>query len=266
MKTVIAILSLVLLLASCEDVIDIDLNSIEPQLVIEGSITNMLNGCEVRLTKTGDYFDLGIYPPVSDAAVSVSDQFGATFQFNETSPGIYLSEELRGIENSAYTLHVSAEGKDYEAVTELPQKVNIASLSFDETPVFMEFSGGYLVYTHLDDPAGINNYYRLKVFNLNDTLKGNKTLNVFNDDFVDGNEMMMQWDTEQFFPDDTVVVELQTIDESTYNYFSALVSLSEGGFIGSANPANPENNISNDALGFFGAYTVSRDTLVITSK
>jgi hypothetical protein len=36
-----------------------------------------------------------------------------------------------------------------------------------------------------------------------------------------------------------------------------------GGLFGSSNPSNPETNLSNDALGYFGAYTVSRDTIVI---
>ena len=88
-------------------------------------------------------------------------------------------------------------------------------------------------------------------------------MNVFNDDFVDGNEIMMRWDADQFFPKDTVVVELLTLDESTYEYYLMLSSLSESDFIGNANPANPKTNITGDALGYFGAFTVSRDTIVI---
>ena len=33
--------------------------------------------------------------------------------------------------------------------------------------------------------------------------------------------------------------------------------------IGSANPANPITNLSGDVLDYFGAFTVSRDTIVI---
>jgi len=73
------------------------------------------------------------------------------------------------------------------------------------------------------------------------------------------------WDLEGFFPLDTVVVELQTLDLSTYDYYRTLFSILDGG-LGNPNPANPESNLSNDALGYFGAFTISRDTIVIQAK
>ena len=79
---------------------------------------------------------------------------------------------------------------------------------------------------------------------------------------MNGNMIFMSWEDEPFFPQDTVVVELQTLDKSTYDYYLTLNSLA-GGLFGASNPANPKTNLSNDALGYFGAYTVSRDTIVI---
>ncbi len=263
MKTIITFFSILFLFTSCEDVIDIELNSIEPKLVIDGSITDETNSCVISLSKSGDYFEPGIYPTVSEATVSVIDQSGTKSYFEERQPGVYVSDNLRGIENTAYTLTVIAEGKEYEANVVMPKKVNISSLSYQETPQFMEFTGGYLVLCHLYDPIDVENFYRMKVYNINDDLEGNKSLYLFDDSFVDGNEVVLLWDTEQFMPQDTIVVELQTLDESTYDYYLTLQSIRENNFIGNANPADPETNISNGALGYFGAYTVSRDTITI---
>ena len=61
---------------------------------------------------------------------------------------------------------------------------------------------------------------------------------------------------------DTVVVELQNLDQATYDYYRTLYPILGGGF-GASNPANPETNITNDALGYFGACTICRDTIII---
>ena len=63
-------------------------------------------------------------------------------------------------------------------------------------------------------------------------------------------------------PGDTVVVELQTLDRATYDYYRTLFPILDGG-LGTPNPANPESNLSNDALGYFGACTISRDTIIV---
>lgn len=267
MKTILALLSFVILFASCEDVIDIELNSNEPKLVIVGKISGAAEETsKIQLSMSSDYFEPGSYSMVSDASIEVTNQYGEIINFLETTPGNYVSEDLKGEEDMIYNLNVVVEGKEYSAEVKMPQKVNIGMLSFEETPVYMEFSGGYLIYSSLQDPVGTENFYRMKAYNINDTTKAKKSLYVFDDEYVDGKEIMMRWDTEQFMPQDTIVVELQTLDESTYDYYVALNALNENSFIGNANPSNPETNINGDALGYFGAFTVSRDTIVISGE
>ena len=118
---------------------------------------------------------------------------------------------------------------------------------------------------YLQDPSEYRNYYRLIVYKKGEPRISDDMMYIFNDDFMNGNMIFMLWESEAFFPQDTVVVELQTLDKSTYEYYLTLNSLA-GGMFGASNPANPETNLSNDALGYFGAYTVSRDTIVIQEK
>jgi hypothetical protein len=254
------IFSLTLLFTACQDVIEIDLNSIKAKLVIDAVVSDSV---VVKISKSTDYFEQGIYPLVSNAVVSITDNSGNSQQLQETSPGTY-SETSAGVEGNTYSLQVEVEGEMYTGSVKMPAKVDIDSISIQPTPDYMEFSGGYLVSAHLNDPAGTENYYRLKVSKINSITEQEKVLYVFDDAFVDGNDISMQWDNEQFFEQDTVVVELQTLAESTYEYYRTLSSLFEGGMIGNANPSNPVTNLSNGALGYFGAYTISRDTIIIS--
>ena len=67
---------LVLALTSCEKVINIDLNTASPNIVIEGIIDNGPGPYRVKLSKTGSYFNQPVLPPVSGAQVIISDNTG----------------------------------------------------------------------------------------------------------------------------------------------------------------------------------------------
>jgi hypothetical protein len=262
MKNILALICLIFLLVSCEDVIEIDLDTIEPKLVIEGCLNDMDLPCTIKLSKTGDYFSPGIYPTVSDAEITITDEHGFRTVFEETEPGTYTSNLTKALENTSYSLSVSAEGQNYHAEATVPQKVYIDSLSYDLPPMLFEFEEGFMVKCYLQDPPETRNYYRMKAYKKGDTQAAKDGKFVFNDDFMNGNMMIVDWEFEAFLPLDTVVVELQTLDKSTYDYYYTMFSLA-GGMFSSPNPANPETNLSNDALGYFGAYTMSRDTIVI---
>lgn len=264
-ETIFAIISLTFLLASCEDVIDVELDSIPPRMVIEGVINDMDQQCQIKLSKTSDYFKPGENPAVTGATVSVTDENGNTAEFEETAPGTFTSQNMLGIESFSYTLQVWAEEENYMADCTLPQKVHIDSLSFGIPPMLFEFEDGFMVTCYFQDPGEVRNYYRMKAYKKDDVLAGDQSKVVFNDDFMDGNEMIMPWDLNSFQPLDTVVVELQTLDQATYDYYRTLFPILGGGF-GASNPANPETNLTNDALGYFGAYTICRDTIIISSN
>ncbi len=252
-----------LILASCEDVIDIELNSIEPKLVVEGFINVNKENTEVKLTKTTDFFNPEEYLKISDAAVTLRSESGKSHKLVESTPGKYMVDELVLSNNETYSLIIESEGEKYMASVQIPEKVEIKSLSYAETPVYMEFTGGSLVSCIINDPAGKENFYRFRAYAANNAEFMEENISVFNDAFVDGNEISLRWEAEQFFPGDTVVVELRSIDRASYDYYVSINSLLESGFVGSATPANPKTNIIGEALGFFGAYTVSRDTIIV---
>lgn len=265
-KTVLATFGLIILLSSCEDVIEVELDSIPPKMVIEGIINDQKSQVEIKLSTTSDYFKPGENPAVSHAYVSITDEHGNITACEETAPGFFLSNPFQVIKNTSYTLEVQTGEEYYEAVCTMPERVDIDSISYEPAPQYMEFEENAVqVSCYFQDPEGIDNYYRMKVFMKGDEFSGDQSKVVFNDDFVDGNLITLPWDLEGFYPLDTVVAELQTLDLATYDYYRTLFPILEGG-MGSSNPANPETNLSNDALGYFGAFTISRDTIVIQAR
>ena len=70
---------------------------------------------------------------------------------------------------------------------------------------------------------------------------------------------------EEFKSGDTITVEMQTIDEPAYLYFNTLrraLARSTGGPFGSTSPAIPTTNWTNNALGYFSAYTLFKTDFI----
>ncbi|MFN3380322.1 MAG: hypothetical protein ACK41O_12770, partial [Runella zeae] len=61
-------------LTSCVDTIQLDLREVEPQLVIEGKITNTPSENEVIITTSVDFQLKNEFPPITTADVSLTDQ------------------------------------------------------------------------------------------------------------------------------------------------------------------------------------------------
>lgn len=265
MKPILIFLSLIILLTSCESIIEIDLDDMKPKLVIDGVINDFDSQCIIRLSKTTDYFNQKTNPAVSNAVITLTDNAGTVVKFNETEPGNYLGESIKVKSHMDYTLSILSEGDKYVAKATIPQKVNIDSLNFKYNPEGIFYEVGYVVSCHFSDPEETRNYYRLKTYNINDGTKARISKELYDDDVYNGNNVELQWSNNVYQQNDTVVVELYSLDEQTYDYYKTLFPISGGADMMSfTTPANPNTNFSNGALGYFGAYAVSRDTIVIS--
>ncbi len=60
-------------------------------------------------------------------------------------------------------------------------------------------------------------------------------------------------------------MELRSIDKVVYDYYSTLANIVGRGAPGgqAAAPENPVSNVSNKAMGYFAAYSISRKGIVI---
>src|SRR5690554_906724 len=107
MKKIFAILFSTILLYSCEKEIDLDLNNSDPQIIIEGSITDAPGPYYVRISKSVNFDEPNSYPPVSGAYVTISDNEGNTDVLTEIEEGLYQTNTIVGAPGNTYNLSVS---------------------------------------------------------------------------------------------------------------------------------------------------------------
>lgn len=252
---------------SCEKVIDIDLNTSEPKIVIESSISDQSDFYPVKLTQTVNFDENNIFPPVSNATVIISDDEGNTETLTETTAGVYSLTSMNGTPGRTYTLEVTSGGITHKAVSTMPRPVNIDTLTIENTGDFGPGGNGNAINVQYTDPAGRNNYYRFIVI-----INGIEQDAVFidNDEIQDGEIksflLRESSDNTELTTGDAVTVLLQTIDKGVYEYFRTLRLISgdsDGPMEQSTSPSNPVSNIDNGALGYFSAFSVTSKSILI---
>ena len=259
-------------LISCQKVVNIDLNSPSPQLVVEANISDKPGPYFVRLTKTVNFDEITRIPPVTGATVEISDSSSGTHEtLIELKDGIYMTSSLSGIPGHRYKLTIKNEGQIYESVSEMPFPVGSLKLDIkreiDNEDPFGGNSGNqsfrYRVNYEINDPAKYTNYYRFIIYHKNREIRSRR---VFDDQFHNGKiiaDDFILHDTINFDPGDTVRIELQNIDRNTFNFFRTLRAGAGGLSFLSASPSNPISNISNNGLGYFSAYSQNSGYLII---
>lgn len=246
-------------LTSCEEVIDVDLNTTDPKIVIEGSVTDQAEPFKVSINKTVNFDQANEYPAVSGALVTISDGT-QTFTLNETAPGVYkTSDAQKGEPGRTYHLRVEAEGQVFEARSEMSALVKFDSLWQDKLNL-----GGQeaiTVVSGYQDPLGLGNYYRFVLWRNGSILSD---IDVRDDKNSDGRTISQPIFvlSEDLEVNDTIRVEMQTIDKPIYKYFYALAA-SAGNGPNASVPGNPVSNLSGGALGYFSAHTSQEKTVII---
>ena len=248
-----AFLLLVVLLSSCEQVIELPLRDSDARLVVEGSITDDSGSCRVRLSRVVNYDQSNDPLLVSGATVLLYDN-GTEYTLPEMETGLYANPVLIGIPGHEYRLVVTVDGSTYSSTSNMQLKVEIDSLSLEAQSFFFDTS--LVTSVHFKDPAGIENYYR---YNTRSGNKPNNDIRIDRDRFFDGQNVHQPlFGGPKIKPGDTVFVELWGIDKNVYEYLSTLNSIVGGAGPSTASPANPTSNITGGAMGYFSAYSVSR--------
>ena len=245
-----------LMLSSCEDVIDINLNDAAPKLIIVGEIDNRTTTQRVTISKTVAFTSENPFDPVQGAQVEVVDGAGRVYRFSEQAPGVYVAANFRGQENTEYSLAVQVEGKQFNARSTMPRLVTVDSVGTSVTNFFGEERK--FVSLKYQDPPNEPNYYRYLM-----SVNGGPFNMVYatSDKFNDGkyvSEDVADFDLE-LFSGDSVIVYMQCIDKATFDFWNAVQSTNPG----SAAPANPPSVFGDEALGYFSAHSVSEISTTI---
>jgi hypothetical protein len=253
MKKLYIFIILVLVFASCEKVIEVDLNEANPRIVVDGNIDfkdqKTTGNAFVQLHWTSSFYESNSFETIENAQVKLTDTQGKIYNLSHSSNGYYLATGIhKGQIGEEYKLEVLVDGKTLKSKTTLARSVKIDSLSYTLDNFGPHQGGGYMVNCHFTDPAGEVNYYYLKLFIDNIPCQG---FFITRDDGLDGKAI-----TYTFFrnliegPNDVTVV-LYTLDEASFEYFKVLAMMDQGGM--STAPGNPPSNIEGDAIGLFRA-------------
>jgi Domain of unknown function (DUF4249) len=255
------------LFTSCTKVIDIDLNTSNPQIVVEAKISNSpTERAEVRLSRSTNFNESNAFPAISKAIVTIQDKTANTLDtLKEASAGIYKSAKLTGIVGHTYVLTIQTEGKTLTATSTIPRKVNLDTVEIRAQAFFGNIE--YQIIPRFIDLKGIGDNYRFVLF-VNGKMKND--IFVVNDELSDGNlngrplfRQRSSDSTENTKIGDRIDLEMHSIDKSVYDYFNTLAGESGGPGGGSATPANPITNIKGGALGYFAAYTRQTKGVVV---
>ena len=250
---IFTIISIGFLLFGCTKVIDIKLNNALPQLVIQGNITNEPGPYIVSISSSIPYSNSNIFPGITNATVKIiDDSTGNIDVLTNENNGNYSTNTTVGLIGHTYQLQVIIGAKTYTATATMPNFIPLDSITFFTNTGF----GGSITnpLPNFQDPINETNFYYFKQTVNNRVLPG---FSVIDDRLSNGRYIATQLfnDSSYIKKYDTVQLEMRCIDKPIFNYFNQLDQLSDPNGNQSANPTNPESNISNGALGYFSVHT-----------
>ena len=270
MKRYILIALTVLLFAQCQEEVDLNLNDVEPRMVIEGIITDAEGPYKVLVSKTFNYYDNSSDTGVSGAEVTISDNEGFSETLVETEKGVYQTENLQGKVGNTYTLQVTYEETDYEASGTILEPPIFDSLTYrfvEETPLKDE---GYYLYFFGKTPKPGISYYRWLVY------KNGELFNTEPEDFLLASDEFVNEELNDLeFPfafqiQDTLRLEMYSLERTVFDYYNELLTIlfNDGGLF-SPPPVNPVSNIrnvtdpQNPPLGYFQVSPIVAEEVII---
>jgi hypothetical protein len=259
---ILFILNIVAVLSACEEVIDINLNNAQPKLVVEGWIYNTPGPYKIKLSKSTNYFDNEKPPVIENALVIISEDNTVFDTLNMTRPGVYQTQKiLQGKVGATYQLKVFYNNEVYESIATMKPLAALDSITYryESGSVFRD--EGYYITTHFQDPPTVGDYYRWK-FYLNDKIHKPKNLLYASDELYNGNYISFEFSYD-FDLNDTVRVEMFSIEKNMYEYLRGLDEQENTGDLFDTPPGNAQGNISNGALGYFGASAKEVKEIVI---
>lgn len=268
---IVVVLTSIFFFISCTKEIDLDLNTSDPQVVIEGNVTNNIGNSSIKISKSVNFDESNEFPKVENAIVTLTDNMGNSEILNETNPGYYTSSSHFGLSGRTYFLAVVTEGRTLTSFCAMPSQVSFDSVIVNEVIGGGGPGGGgpgggggsstsYEVIVKYSDPAAEKNYYRFVEY-----LNGKQTGGYIFDDRLSNGltlENALWRFNRKLNSGDTLKIEMQCIDKTVYEYFNSFGNL-QGGPQNSSTPANPYTNIIGSKLGYFSAHTVEIRQVVI---
>jgi hypothetical protein len=258
-------------LTSCEEVVDLKLDTAPAKLVIDASINwekgTTGNEQTIKLSTTTGYYS-NVIPSVSGATVFVTNSSNTVFNFIEDVPnsGNYNCTDFVPVLGETYVLTVNYAGQTYSTsekmipVPEITSVVQRDDAGFSGKDIEVKFF-------YQDNGLETNSYLTRFVTPVNSFPE----FQVTDDRFEQGNLMFGIYSNEDLKAGDIIDFSLYGISTQYYNYMNILIGISGGNGGGpfQTTPATVRGNIVNQTnetnycLGYFRLCEVVKTQYVV---
>ena len=265
MKSYIKIITVftIAIFFSCEDVIDVDVQTAPERLTVEASLDwekgTTGNNQTIKLSTSSAYFAENQNTPVTSATVKVTNTNTLEeFIFTNENNGNYTTASFNPIVDNTYNLEIVYNSETYIATENLKSVTNITRVKQSAEKGFNDEALEVNVY--FNDPEEEENYYLFKYKEEGDLFF---ELEDVDDEFINGNEVSWWYEKDEdddqgeFVAGDKVEIEMYGISKAYFNYIRTLIEQSEGVGLFGATPVALKGNCINQtktenyAHGFF---------------
>lgn len=266
MKSKILIILSVFFLASCEEVIELDLSTSEPQVIIEANLDVADQICEVNLSLSNNFYDSGEFEKIEDAEITLMGGNGGVYTFDYLGEGNYAANDVIAMAGEQFTIQIlSATYGSFTASAITPKAAKIEEITVDEfegNPFGGDDDDGDRRLTvEWEDIVGEESFFRIQAYLNGVYLEGSYVM--ADDRFGEDGTLIRPFSEEFFNVGDEVEIQLLTTSKEYYDYFTAIA---EGGGPGGGNaavPYNPQANFGEDALGYFGIWQKASKLVIV---
>lgn len=263
---------------------DVKLDSTYTRLSVEAKVTNDFKKHFVKLSESNDVFFNQNAIAVTNATIKVSDGT-SEYIYEETSPGFYESiSEFSGVPGKTYFLSIADVDMDKNGDMEVYQAQSIMPFPYHVDSIEMTYDENYLneendskaywlLSLYLNDNIETEDYYGFAC-QINNVLVHDTITEVvlaedtfFNGENSKGAEVGFfdqEKPDERIHNNDLVTLETYSMTEDYFDFANELQFMDqEQSPMFGGPPANIRSNISNNAVGFFAVYAITRNNITV---
>lgn len=259
----ISVIIISIFFQSCEEVINVDLDTAPPRLVIDAAINwqkgTFGNEQKIILSTTTSFYS-SVIPKVFGANVTIKDSKNSNYTFVEIpNTGEYVCNDFKPALGETYTLTVIYNTQTYIA-TEIMQSVTPIEAIIPNKEG--GFSGkDYEIQVSFQDPSE-KNFYMAQF--LTDFYQF-PDYSITKDEFTNGNLKAWYFSDEDLKIGTKIAIKHYGISQSYYEYMNKIISISNTSGGGSPFQTPPatvrgnivnQTNVNNYALGYFSLSEV----------
>lgn len=230
MKKIVFIITCFAIWTSCTEVIQVDLPTEEPRLVVEADLlwdkgtTGDIQ--QIKLTLSSDFYDENNIVTVTNAQVKViNESSGEVFDFLSIGNGIYQCTNFNPQFNNKYILDIQYNGESYRGEE---QFVSVVDIDYTDQSTSTGFDGDdeISIDTYITDPADEINFYHVS----HDVNHEDRAyISIWDDEFQNGNQFAIIY--QAFFTGredfeleagDTIDITISGISQTYGNYMYIL--------------------------------------------